>query len=143
MDPEGREEVLELTRDLSRNKGMSLLFSSHLLPDVESVCDHIMVLAKGRLLAEGRIETLKQRPEGHYEIRVRGDQERFRATLAGRGVSVEAFEDRLRVQLPPGADISLLWEHAQSTGEQIRMIRPRQTTLEEVFFNALGETEKV
>ena len=39
MDPAGREELLELARDLSRNKGMSLLFSSHLLPDVESVCD--------------------------------------------------------------------------------------------------------
>ena len=35
MDPAGREEMLELARDLSRNKGMSLLFSSHLLPDVE------------------------------------------------------------------------------------------------------------
>src|SRR5262249_3674586 len=50
MDPEGREEVLELSRDLANNKGMSLLFSSHLLPDVEAVCDHVVVLAQGRLL---------------------------------------------------------------------------------------------
>src|SRR5207248_5440350 len=39
MDPAGREEVLELARDLARNKGMSLLVSSHLLPDIEAVCD--------------------------------------------------------------------------------------------------------
>src|SRR5262249_25156472 len=55
MDPAGRDDVLELTDDLAHNKGMSLLFSSHLLPDVEAVCDHVMVLGRGRLLAQGRI----------------------------------------------------------------------------------------
>ena len=60
MDPAGRDEVLELARDLAHNKGMSLLFSSHLLPDVEAVCDHVVVLGRGRLLAQGRIEELKQ-----------------------------------------------------------------------------------
>src|SRR5260370_40304049 len=56
MDPAGREEVLQLARDLAHNKGMSLVFSSHLLPDVEAVCDHVVVLGAGRLLAEGRIQ---------------------------------------------------------------------------------------
>src|SRR6185436_12145334 len=60
MDPAGREELLELSRDLSRNKGMSLLFSSHLLPDVEAVCDYVVVLGAGRLLTQGRIDELKQ-----------------------------------------------------------------------------------
>src|SRR6185503_6758084 len=60
MDPAGREEVLELARDLARNKGMSLIFSSHLLPDVEAVCEHVIVLGSGRLLAEGKIRDLKQ-----------------------------------------------------------------------------------
>src|SRR6185436_16882123 len=60
MDPAGREEILELAKDLARNKGLSLLFSSHLLPDVESVCDHVVVLGSGRLLAEGKIRDLKQ-----------------------------------------------------------------------------------
>src|SRR5205085_10691993 len=60
MDPAGREEVLELARDLAHNKGMSLIFSSHLLPDVEAVCDHVVVLGSGKLLAEGKIKDLKQ-----------------------------------------------------------------------------------
>ena len=54
MDPAGREEILAMARDLTRNKGMSLLFSSHLLPDVEAVCDHIVVLGGGKLLTPGR-----------------------------------------------------------------------------------------
>src|SRR6185369_192272 len=67
MDPAGRVEVLELSRDLAHNKGMSLLFSSHLLPDVESVCDYIVVIAAGQLLAEGKIEDLKQLHRQTYE----------------------------------------------------------------------------
>jgi ABC-2 type transport system ATP-binding protein len=47
MDPAGRVDILELAKDLSRNKGMSLLFSSHLLPDVEAVCDYVVVLGGG------------------------------------------------------------------------------------------------
>ena len=47
MDPAGRQEMLELARDLAHGKEMSLLFSSHLLPDVEFVCDHVLVLARG------------------------------------------------------------------------------------------------
>ena len=53
MDPAGRQEILELARDLAHNKGMSLLFSSHLLPDVEAVCDYVIVLASGKLLGPG------------------------------------------------------------------------------------------
>ncbi len=54
MDPAGRDEILELARDLAHNKGMSLMFSSHLLPDVEAVCDYVVVLGSGRLLAAGQ-----------------------------------------------------------------------------------------
>src|SRR5438874_1792665 len=60
MDPAGRQEILELAKDLAGNKGMSLLFSSHLLPDVEAVCDHVLVLSAGELLAAGKIGELKQ-----------------------------------------------------------------------------------
>ncbi|MBO0699993.1 MAG: ABC transporter ATP-binding protein, partial [Zavarzinella sp.] len=71
MDPAGREEVLGLARDLAHNKGMSLVFSSHLLPDVEAVCDHVVVLGGGRLLAQGQIRDLKQVHPGCFEVRLK------------------------------------------------------------------------
>ena len=55
MDPKGRDEMLELVRDLGHNKGVSLILSSHLLPDVEYTCDHLIVLDKGRIATSGRI----------------------------------------------------------------------------------------
>src|SRR3954466_3402780 len=59
MDPKGREEMLELVRDIAYNKGLNLIFSSHLLPDVEYVCDHVVVLDKGRVATQGPIAALK------------------------------------------------------------------------------------
>jgi len=53
MDPKGREEMLELIRDLAHNKGMNLILSSHLLPDVEYTCDHVVVLNQARVAAQG------------------------------------------------------------------------------------------
>ena len=53
MDPKGRDEMLELVRDLAHNKGVNLILSSHLLPDVEYTCDHVVVMDKGRIAAAG------------------------------------------------------------------------------------------
>jgi ABC-2 type transport system ATP-binding protein len=139
MDPAGRDDVLELTRDLSRNKGMSLLFSSHLLPDVESVCEYVMVLGNGRLLAQGRIADLKQAHHLQIELRVKGDAAQFSVRLAARGITAEPVDDHLLVWLPPDMAPAVVWELARETGEQIRSLRPRRSTLEEVFLGALSE----
>ncbi len=137
MDPAGREEVLELAKDLARNKGMSLLFSSHLLPDVEAVCDHVVVLGNGKLLAEGKIRDLKQAHEGCYEVRLKADDGRFASRLAALGCGAERRDDRLLVRLPAGESPQLLWRAAAEQGQQIRYLRPQRSTLEEVFLKAV------
>jgi ABC-2 type transport system ATP-binding protein len=141
MDPAGREEILALARDLSGGKGMSLLFSSHLLPDVEAVCDYVVVLGRGRLLAEGRIEELKQPHDRQLEVRVKGDQLAFAGHLAGRGIRAEPLDDHLLVELAPGATPDSVWEAAVQAGEQVRALRPRRSTLEEVFLSAVAEED--
>jgi ABC-2 type transport system ATP-binding protein len=137
MDPAGREEVLELARDLSRNKDMSLLFSSHLLPDVEAVCDHVLVLGRGQLLAQGPISELKQAHEQTVEVRVKSDPARFAHRLTEQGCGVESRDELLRVRLPRGRSSEMLWQIAASSGEQIRYLRPQRSTLEEVFLKAV------
>jgi ABC-2 type transport system ATP-binding protein len=140
MDPAGRQEVLELARDLDRNKGMSLLFSSHLLPDVETVCDHVIVLSAGRLLAEGRIRDLKKVNQHAYDIRVKAEPVAFASKLTELGCEVEVLDENLRVTLPNGTSSQLLWAAAAQQGEQIRYLRPQRNTLEEVFLNAVGRS---
>jgi ABC-2 type transport system ATP-binding protein len=139
MDPAGRQDILELAHDLAHNKGMSVLFSSHLLPDVEAVCDYVLVLGRGRLLAQGRIEDLKQIHRRAFEVRLKADPGRFVKRLTAAGCAVEPRDGMLRVEVPAGQTQALLWQTAAALGEQIRHLRPWRSTLEEVFLEAVGE----
>jgi ABC-2 type transport system ATP-binding protein len=137
MDPAGRLDILELARDLAHNKGMSLIFSSHLLPDVEAVCDYVIVLGGGKLLVAGEIQQLKQVHEQCFEVRLKGDVEPFARRLTTLGWSTELREDMLQVRIPEGQSPQVLWKVAAEEHEQIRHLRPQRSTLEEVFLKSV------
>jgi ABC-2 type transport system ATP-binding protein len=139
MDPAGRKEMLELARDLAHGKEMSLLFSSHLMPDVEFVCDHVLVLAAGRLVAQGQIQELMAVHDQCFEIRVKTDVDSFARRLGEAGCTVTPQDSSLLVHLPPGRSQQVLWEIAADKGEQIRHLRPQRSTLEEVFLKAIDQ----
>jgi ABC-2 type transport system ATP-binding protein len=139
MDPAGREELLELSRDLARNKGMSLLFSSHLLPDVEAVCDYVVVLGSGKVLTAGNIQQLKQVHRQRFEVRLKADPAPFIRRLISLGCSAETRDDTLIVELPEGRSPQMLWEAAAADHQQIRHLRPQRSTLEEVFLKAVEQ----
>lgn len=152
MDPKGREEMLELIRDLAHNKGVNLILSSHLLPDVEYTCDYVVVMDKGAIATAGTVEALKG-PSGRvFEVRVKGDLPVFIAALKAAGLDVaDTDEDVMRVFVPafakasagtPGAagdDQRMICEVARGTGAQIRHLKPSLPTLEDVFARAIGE----
>lgn len=139
MDPAGRQEVLELSHDLAHNKGMSLIFSSHLLPDVEAVCDYVVVLGSGKLLASGNIHELKQVHHRCFELRVKGELAPFAQRLSTLGCAADMRDDVLLVELSPDRSPQMLWELAAEMGEQIRYLRPQRSTLEEVFLKAVED----
>ena len=141
MDPKGREEMLELIRDLAHNKNVNLILSSHLLPDVERTCEHVVVMDKGTVVAFGPIEDLKG-PSGRvYELRIKGDLAAFVEVLRGAGMDCHATdEDVMRVFVPDGQDQQALFALAAGHGVQVRHLRPSLPTLEDVFAKAIGET---
>jgi ABC-2 type transport system ATP-binding protein len=143
MDPKGRDEMLELVHDLGHNKGVNLILSSHLLPDVEYACDHVVVLDKGKVAAAGPIAALKQ-PRGRvFELRVKppaGGLEPFLALLTGAGLECHATdEDIMRVFVPGEGGARDVFAIAASAGAQVRHLRPSVPTLEDVFAQAIGE----
>jgi ABC-2 type transport system ATP-binding protein len=139
MDPRGREELLELSRDLVRNKGMSLLFSSHLLPDVEFVCDQVIVLERGKLVTSGNIQQLKELHKQSFEVRLKADTRRFAERLSAMGCTARMRDDLLIVEIPDDRSERMLWEVAAQEKVQIRHLRPHRSTLEEVFLKALEQ----
>jgi len=143
MDPKGRDEMLELVRDLAHNKGVNLILSSHLLPDVEYTCDHVVVLDRGSVAASGPIAGLKQ-PRGRvYELRVKtpdGGMEPFLAQLQAAGIDCHASdEDVMRVFVPGDGGAQHLFQLAAAGQVQVRHLRPSVPTLEDVFAHAVGE----
>ena len=145
MDPKGRDEMLELVRDLGHNKNVSLILSSHLLPDVEYTCDHVIVMDKGQIAAQGPIDELKGPAGRVFELRIKGDLPAFVELLRGAGMECHSTDqDVMRVFVPRGADGAdrdqrAIFSMAASHGVQVRHLRPSIPTLEDVFAKALGE----
>jgi ABC-2 type transport system ATP-binding protein len=143
MDPKGRDEMLELIRDLGHNKNVNLILSSHLLPDVEYTCDHVVVMDKGQIAAQGPIHELKGPAGRVFELRVKGDLPSFVDLLRRSGMECHSTdEDVMRVFVPAGAagnDQQAIFALAAQHGVQVRHLRPSVPTLEDVFAKALGE----
>jgi ABC-2 type transport system ATP-binding protein len=140
MDPKGREEMLALIADIARNKGLNVILSSHLLPDVEYTCEHVIVLDKGMVATQGRIEGLKGPGGSVVELRVKGEPAGFFAALAGAGFQVhDSDDDVMRVFVPEGHDPQAIFGLASTHRIQVRHFRPSVETLEDVFAKAVGE----
>jgi len=146
MDPKGRDEMLDLIRDLAHNKGVDLILSSHLLPDVEFTCDYVVVLDKGAIATSGAIATLKGPAGRAFEVRVKGEHAPFVAALVAAGWQVEETEeDVMQVFIPgtagtPGEDQRRICATAVQCGMQVRHLKPSVPSLEDVFARAVGES---
>jgi ABC-2 type transport system ATP-binding protein len=140
MDPKGRDEMLELVHDLGHNKGVNLILSSHLLPDVEYTCDRVVVMDGGRIATQGPIDELKG-PSGRvYEVRAKSGADRLVQLLKAAGMECKATdEDVMRVFVPVEKSARDVFAVAASEGIQLRHVRPSVPTLEDVFARAVGE----
>lgn len=99
LDPSGREHILRLIGSLWKDFGISVVMSSHLLNDVERVCDRVIIIAGGRVLEHDSIEALKNRHRRIVELAPLAEAERFQAVLAQAKIPVERLSNgKLRVE---------------------------------------------
>jgi ABC-2 type transport system ATP-binding protein len=114
LDPAGQHQVLELVRTIARDRGATVLLSTHLLDEVEEVCTRVLILNRGRVVADGPIAEVVRRAAAPRSARLRveaEDAERARRALVsiGPGVAVSPADGqpgRLSVTLGRGADES-------------------------------------
>jgi len=150
LDPRAREEMLELILDLPERRGCAIILSTHLLPDVDRVCDHVVIMHRGQIRYSGEVEELR-RGEGvaggagqvHvYDVEIKAGDDAFAAALARAGCAVEKKPPRrLTVRLPASADSTLLFQTAAAAGAQIRHLEANQASLEEAFLRVVGEAQ--
>jgi ABC-2 type transport system ATP-binding protein len=132
--------MLDLVADLVSRKGVNVILSSHLLPDVEATCDRVVVMHQGAIAAQGAIAELKERRRQVFEVRIKGDVETFAQALEVEGVECRGTdEDVMRVFLTADQGPRDLFAVAAQHQIQVRHFRPSVPTLEDVFAEAIGE----
>ena len=99
LDPSGREHILRLIGSLWSEFGISVVFSSHLLHDVERICDRVLIIANGRIVEHDTLAALKSRGRRVVELAPSGARDRFTSALGAAGMEVETLSNgRLRVR---------------------------------------------
>jgi len=140
LDPAGREEMLELIRSISHGKNVNVVVSSHLLPDVERICDHAVVLVRGTLRAEGPIRELKKIEGQPVDVELKEASGAFvNAALSGGAqlLSSKGFSYRFQAPGTPDEVLRSLFQAAQATGAQIRGFAVAERSLEDAFLEAI------
>jgi len=137
LDPEGIHEMRHLILGLNREHGMTVLLSSHLLSEVEQICDRIAVLNQGRMIFEGNWTDLTG-----TAVRYRIDAEpwdRAETVIAARPELNLGAEKTLT--LAPGADIADLVAALVHSGIKVRAVEPLKQSLEEIYLELVGKKE--
>jgi ABC-2 type transport system ATP-binding protein len=138
LDPAGRVEMLTLIKDVSARRQMSLILCSHLLHDVEEVCQDVIVFNQGRVAAQGKVAELTGTRRSVYDVRLKGDPAGFLTDLKDRGCDWREDEDGYRVFMADGDGPELIFRTALANRVQVRHLRPGSESLEDVFLRALG-----
>ncbi|HWS71898.1 MAG TPA: ABC transporter ATP-binding protein, partial [Thermoanaerobaculia bacterium] len=135
LDPAGIREMRELVRGLAEDRGMSIFVSSHLLAEIELMCDRVAIIHRGKILRTGSVRDLISN-QRTMEFRV-GDPVRAAALFRARGIDVTSTDDRLFAPIEEPDAPPLIAALAQE-GIEIFHAREHVQTLEEMFIDVTG-----
>jgi ABC-2 type transport system ATP-binding protein len=141
MDPAGREGMLDLLLRLGRDHGKAILLSTHLLGDIERVCDAVVILHEGRVLCQGPVHELCRRRQNRYRLQIQGNAAGFLEELRLEGVHLLGDNGRgeLRVAVPDGWTTRAFFVLADHHGVALRGLQVDDEDLEELFHRVVSE----
>lgn len=140
LDPRGREEMLDLIKDISHGKGVNVLISSHLLPDIERVCDRVVVVLKGQLVSQGKIKDLKAIEGQPLDVDLRESSEEFVVKMRDKGAyAAPLHRTTYRVQVAGTREhaIATVLQAALESNAQVRGVKLAERSLEDAFLEAI------
>jgi len=142
LDPRSRDDMLELVADLPERRGCAIVLSTHLLPDVERVCDHAVIMHHGRLRFSGTIDDLRgaRGADSELTVEVKADAAKIAEALGTAGAVCKVTSPvALSVYLPTNATTELVFQSAKAVGVQVRGIAVRRESIEAAFLRVIGE----
>ena len=132
LDPVGRKEVRDLIVE-ERQRGHTVFFSSHILSDVEMLCDRVCILRQGEVVVAGSLRELLVEKKRRSEVTIAGAGEPLRALLAPIATGMREVGGALVLEVEGDDAIRTVVEHALSDGARLESITPKRETLEDLF----------
>lgn len=137
LDPEGIYEMRQLIVRLNREQGMTVVLSSHLLAEVEQLCDRVAILNQGRLIFEGRWSEFTADPSPAHRLEV-DDWSKAGVVLQKLGVSRPTADT---VMLARGTDMAEVVEALVKGGVRIRAVEPLRRNLEDIYLKTIASAK--
>lgn len=138
LDPIGGKDIREVILEL-RDRGKTVFLCSHLLKEMEPICDNIAILARGRLMAEGSVEELLAGEVSQYRVEVLDLGEELLATVKEKAADVTWLDDVCRILFDNRENAFDAAARLEDDGAHVLTVGPDRRTLEEVFIDAVGE----
>jgi len=133
LDQRAREFMLQTLRRTVSEGGRSVLMSSHVMDDVQDVCDRIVMIHKGKIVVQSRIDELAKQVDREIEISIWGGASRMQAALEGRGFEVRRLGRVIRVDRVDDNTTFVILEAAAEAGVQVRQMQEYEPDLEDIF----------
>ncbi|MGB5811233.1 MAG: ABC transporter ATP-binding protein [Polyangiales bacterium] len=135
LDPIGRKEVRDLLLE-QRSRGKTLLFTSHILSDVEMLCDRVVIMQKGVITAEGQVHDLLQTADRRFEIQLSGASRALKDSLASKAKVVEDTGNRITLRADGDEVVSEVLRISNAAGARLEAMIPERQTLESLFLDS-------
>lgn len=142
LDPEEREALLNRVRILCENFGKSALLSTHILPDVQSICNHVIILSNGRVRVSDSLYNLNRSDSPVHVMSVVNDPASAVNVLRQARFQAEINPDNtINVSLDSSEAFSRLWDVCGQSGIVVRSLSRSRNSIEQIFMDAIrGET---
>jgi ABC-2 type transport system ATP-binding protein len=138
LDPMARQRMIQLLKEIRKEGSVRLLISSHLLRDIDEICDEVLILKSGRIAALCNIEEERRSNRSFMELETVGATEKFSVSIRGLGCECACFPDgRIKLVIPDHIDAQDLYVIASEQGVQIRRMNQRRDSLEDIFLRAM------
>lgn len=132
LDPIGRKQVRDIIL-AQRKAGKTLVFTSHILSDVEMLCDHVSIINRGKVVAAGAMNDLLRSSARRIDIELTGVSPELRESLEQRVNEVRMVEGATHLILEGEPDVGGLLSSAIAAGAHVVAVQPSRETLEDLF----------
>ena len=131
--------MLELIKDISRKKSMDIIICSHLLPDIEYTCRHVIIMNRGKIISQKEVNGVSTDKYNRFDLKLKGETDTFLNRLKALNCGVDVTNKGVyKIKLPAMESPASLFKIAVENNVQIRHFEQCKTTLEDTFVDAIG-----